>query len=121
MPTSSVPTLCYFEDLSNVTAKTLYEMTEGHFFEQATMRFFNSRVGASRLLDAIVRQPVTYALAVVVSSRNDVSPRHYEVVVICPYGRVLRSRDIYFTRVEANKELKAVGFPYGCDCAGCNK
>lgn len=121
MPRTSIPTLRSFQSLGKVNAKSLNEMTEGFFFSPGAMRWFNSRIGSSRLLISSVRPPARYGLAVVVSSRFAASPRHYEVITICPYGNVLRSRIGFQSIREANKELNRVPYPYSCECAGCSQ
>ena len=79
----------------------LSTVTNGFFFSPDTMKWFKSRVSDFKPVGINKGQEGKAgesSLMVIVSSKwGDDSPRHYEIVIVCPYGEVWRESDEQIT------------------------
>ena len=101
----------------------------GHFFSPDTMRFFKSRVSDFKPVG--ISASGQKSLAVIVSSKwGDDSPRHYEIVVVCPYGEVTRESEeqvsglVKYDSLRQARNSKTWNFQvprdtFKCSCHGC--
>lgn len=118
----------YSPDIAGIVHPSqLASREQGYYFTPGAMRFFNSRLGNWRRLDnpaAGKGRDNRDGVAVIVSSRYDTAPRHYEVVRVCAWGQVHRQEgetglDKCDTLNAANKLLAAATYPGECLCHGC--
>ena len=90
-----------------------------YYFTPEAVRFFNSRIVDFKPIK--VSRPDVDSLMVIVSSRYDTNTaRHYEIVSLCPYGRINRNSEKYDTLKQARKNWDMTTKPAPlCDCHGC--
>lgn len=90
-----------------------------HYFSASAMRFFNSRI--SDFKGVRVSGDIE-SLSVIVSSKYgyEGADRHYEIVMLCPYGTINRVSQKYETLKQARKNWdEAISDFTPCDCHGC--
>lgn len=101
-------------------------VTNGYFFSPDTMKFFKSRVSDFKPVG--ISESGIPSLAVIVSSKfGDDSPRHYEIVIICPYGELWRDNEtagelVKYESLRAARRSKTWQFNISrpiCTCHGC--
>lgn len=104
-------------------------VSNGYFFSSDTMKFFKSRISDFKPVG--ISKSGEMSLAVIVSSKwNDEYPRHYEIVVICPYGEVTRESDqqitglVKYDSLRQARNSKTWNFQvlrdtFKCSCHGC--
>lgn len=102
-------------------------VTNGYFFSPDTMKFFNSRISDFKPVG--ISKSGEKSLAVIVSSKwGDDAPRHYEIIIICPYGEIWRESDAsglvkHDSLRQARKSnvwnLQVSRDTYACECHGC--
>jgi len=83
------------------------------------MRFFSSRIVDFRAENT---GGDVASLSVIVSSRHgyEGAVRYYEIVMLCPYGRINRDSKEFDTAKQARKEWdNAVSDFAPCSCHGC--
>lgn len=89
------------------------------YFRKDTMRLFSSRIVDFK---AINKGGEINSLSVIVSSRHgyEGSVRYYEIVMLCPYGRINRDSKQFDTAKRARKEWdQALDTFASCPCHGC--
>ena len=90
-----------------------------YYFKRDTMRFFSSRIVDFK---GVNRGGEIASLTVIVSSRHgyEGAERYYEIVVLCPYGRIHREGASFDSLRQARKVWDATvqGF-VPCECHGC--
>ncbi len=90
-----------------------------YYFRKDTMKFFSSRIVDFR---GINRGGGIDSLSVLVSSRYgyEGASRYYEIVILCPYGKINRDSKQYETTKQARKDWdEAIASFSPCDCHGC--
>lgn len=90
-----------------------------YYFKKDTMRFFSSRIVNFRAENTGAD---VASLSVIVSSRHgyEGAVRYYEIVMLCPYGRINRDSKQFDSAKQARKEWdKAVSTFAPCSCHGC--
>ena len=102
-------------------------VTNGHFFKPETMKFFKSRISDFKAVG--ISKSREKSLAVIVSSKwGDDSPRHYEIVLVCPYGELWRESDenglvkyesLAKTRNSDTWKFNRSRDYFACSCHGC--
>lgn len=101
-------------------------VTNGHFFSADTMKFFKSRVSDFKPVG--ISSSGIASLAVIVSSKfGDDSPRHYEIVIVCPYGELWREGEdagglVKYDSLRQARASKTWKFEISrpiCKCHGC--
>ena len=91
-----------------------------YFFKPDTMKFFKSRI--VDFVSVQFNQNKNASLSVLVSSAGDFDNtfRAYEIVSLCPYGRINRNSRKYDTIKQARKDWNNIpASEYECDCHGC--
>lgn len=101
-------------------------VSNGYFFSPDTMRFFKSKIVDFKAVG--ISSSGIDSLAVIVSSKfGDDSPRHYEIVIVCPYGELWRDGQdtgelIKYDTLRAARKSKTwtLNRPAPvCTCHGC--
>ena len=101
-------------------------VTNGYFFSPDTMKFFKSRVSDFKPVG--ISPNGISSLAVIVSSKfQDNDPRHYEIVIVCPYGELWREGEdtgglIKYDSLRKARASKTWNFQIErpiCKCHGC--
>jgi len=83
------------------------------------MRFFSSRISDFK---AVRVAGEIDSLSVIVSSRHgyEGAVRYYEIVMLCPYGRIGRDSKQFDTLRQARKEWEGALATFSpCSCHGC--
>ena len=83
------------------------------------MRFFSSRISDFR---GVRVSGEIDSLSVIVSSRHgyEGATRYYEIVMLCPYGRIGRDSKQFDTLRKARKEWESAIATFSpCSCHGC--
>ena len=98
---------------------------QGYFFTPETMRYFSSRIADFKPVGI---SPRADSLAVIVSSKFGYEyPRHYEIVVLCPYGEIWRDDQtagelVKYETLKKARASKTWNFQMPapvCSCHGC--
>ena len=90
-----------------------------YYFRKDTMRLFSSRIADFR---GVRVSGEIDSLSVIVSSRHgyEGATRYYEIVMLCPYGRIGRDSKQFDTLRQARKEWESAIATFSpCSCHGC--
>ena len=90
-----------------------------YYFRKDTMRLFSSRIADFRRVRVFGEID---SLSVIVSSKHgyDGATRYYEIVMLCPYGRIGRDSKQFDTLRQARKEWESAIATFSpCSCHGC--
>jgi len=89
------------------------------YFTREAMRFFSSRISDFR---GVRVSGEIDSLSVIVSSRHgyEGAERYYEIVMLCPYGKIGRDSKQFDTLRKARKEWESAIATFSpCSCHGC--
>lgn len=92
-----------------------------YFFTREAMRFFNSKILDFKRVENGSEDKMD-SLSVLVSSKHgyDQAVRYYEIVMLCPYGKINRHGANFDSSRLARKNWDSAiaSFP-ACECHGC--